>query len=171
MTKQTVGKIFITSGLLSVVYCVVLYFTGPIKLQYGMLLNIILFSLDCIWFLSFGFLWAMFGVIILKGSDTYVWKIKIGGFSYFHDNFFTKQLCFQQYCKPSFQFKRESSYFFVSITFLHYSTSYYSRIYSFIRRNSMLHSSFIMVFEDICQKNSMKSLGIKNVSNFPCFNL
>ena len=81
MTKQTVGKIFITSGLLSVVYCVVLYFTGPIKLQYGMLLNIILFSLDCIWFLSFGFLWAMFGVIILKGSDTYVWKIKIGGFS------------------------------------------------------------------------------------------
>ena len=81
MTKQTVGKIFITSGFLSVVYCVVLYFTGPIKLQYGMLLNIIFFSLDCIWFLFFGFLWSMFGIIIIKQNDTYVWKIRIGGFS------------------------------------------------------------------------------------------
>jgi hypothetical protein len=76
---KKIGIIFIVAGVIYIIYGVVLFRTVSPPLQFGFLINIILYATDIIWFVFSGIVLLYCGMSIYKGRKRVVTTIGVGG--------------------------------------------------------------------------------------------
>ena len=75
---ERMKNVFMGVGALSCIYSLVLYFTAPLNLQAGLMLNILVFVFDCLYFLCIGIFFLRIGLLIHRGKLATVVPLKVG---------------------------------------------------------------------------------------------